>query len=446
MVKNKKIDYESYGIIPVAQNNDDLSSYGIIPVGQSENSISNANSNDLRQRFPFKMQNGNKPLADIIPGARQITPGMKEGFQESLSAIPGIGKYMPTPTPQAPVPSEEGASTFRNVGRIAGGAPVIAGLAAPMAMGGEALGIPAAISEIGSAGVAGGLTTPGDLFHRAIGAVESAAPVGAGKALLKLPEVMKTLTSKVNPKEWPYAVQKAHDFLESKAKDIYNFVKGEAQPRGVGNLELDKDLFNEIKELPISSSKEFKDLVSRAEKGDYEALRDLQSEIGSYGSEIKGSSLASERYTGRSILNLRKRFNEDMYKKMEERGAGDLAKMLKEANEHYTNMHEIYHQVPSIKKIVSKEKGRIIPKNPISALSEESDRIKPFLSAHPEIGEGLKLHANKKEIMKSLKNIGIPVGSSIGSALSTAALMKYLFGDKEKPEAIESENIGEGNA
>ncbi|PWU05066.1 MAG: hypothetical protein C5B43_03870 [Verrucomicrobia bacterium] len=245
-----------------------------------------------------------------------------------------------------------------------------------------------------------------DLIENMIGAASGAPGMNVlAKGMSSVAKGAFNVLNQKNPKDLAYSVQKAHDFLKSKAEDIYNFVKGEATPRGIGNIKIGEDLFKEIEDLPISKSPEFKDLISRAMNGDYEALRDLQSEIGSYGMSMKGSPLPSERYYGRSILNLRNRFNNDMYKQMEELGAGDLTNMLKEANKHYTKLHETYYKVPMIKKIVEEGK-RIIPKNPIKSFSEESQRMESFAKEHPEIVEAVKKSLQAKKFIKNAKTVG----------------------------------------
>jgi hypothetical protein len=106
------------------------------------------------------------------------------------------------------------------------------------------------------------------------GAIFGGGVNAAGRLALPAFNKLREIVQKSNPDLLMKNIQKANDFLKSKATDIYDFVKSEATPRGIKNLSLDKNLFDEIKELPISSTKEFKELIKRAETGDYEALQD----------------------------------------------------------------------------------------------------------------------------------------------------------------------------
>jgi hypothetical protein len=333
-------------------------------------------------------------------GQQELIPGIKEGFQESAGAIPGIGQYAPKFGQQPPVTNE----STRNIGRFIGGAAPFAAIAAPIAATGGALGIPAGIAEIGGMGAAGALTTPGNLFERGIGAAKGAVAGSAGKLLTKLPEVSKVLFSKVNPKEWVYGIQKAHDTAMKRAGDIYDFIKSEVKPRGVSNINIPTNILKEASDY-LPKTRSSKQLIENAKTGDYEALHQLQSDLGKKGSENLSGDTYADRNMGEQMMDVRDKINEAIRSKFKAHGHEDLAKLLDEANKKYKSLKDIYYSHPTVGKIVHPN-IRKVPKNPEKVFQEESKSMEKLLQAHPEIVEGMKLSSTKQKIMKQLKRLG----------------------------------------
>lgn len=382
----------------------------------------------------------NKSIGDLVPSSKQLPIGAKEGFQESLSALPGIGKYFPEPSNQSIPTDVDGANLMRNIGRGIGASPVIGAIGAPIAAAGTALGVPATLAAMGGAAIGGGLSTSGDLFHRGVGALEASLPIGAGKLISKLPYVWKTLRSKINPSELVKSVQQGHDVAEKEASDIFNHVKNEAINRKVNNIKLSDDIFEEAKNS-LPKTRANSKLIENSKNGEYENLHKLQSDLGKKGRKKLESDSVAEQDEGEEILDLRNKINEEVEKNFRENGHIDLADKLIEARKKWAKLKKTYYSHPTIGKMVSEE-TRKVPKNPMSVFSEQSKQMERIHKAHPEIFDAVKLYNEKKLLGKQLKGIGL--GS--GAALPNIAALKYLLGQNKKPlseEIIGNEPQGE---
>ncbi len=225
------------------------------------------------------------------------------------------------------------------------------------------------------------------------------AGIKTATSSMALPDLINTMRRKVNPQELVGSIQKGYDTLNKRAGDIYEFVKGEAAPRGVGTLNMDHGLIDEAASKLVNSS-ETKELIKNAKAGDFLALRDLQSMLGQEAAGLRSSAAYSDNRLAPDVTSIRNRINESIEKNLNDYGAGDLAKMIKEANKYYTKMHETYSH-PGIKNMVGK--NRIVPENPMKIFSKEDKRINALLEEHPEIKDAVELEKKQKEIAEKLK-------------------------------------------
>jgi hypothetical protein len=299
-----------------------------------------------------------------------------------------------------------------------------------------AFGLPAATAETlagkalwgGLGGAAQGTTEflP-DEKNRQAKIVERA---GEGTALGVLPSVaskamegpayIKSLFSKADPKKWMSNIQGAHTKLLNQSSDIYNYVKNEVNPRGVGIIDVGKDLIDQAKKyLPKTDAS--KALIKKAESGDYDALHEVQSDLGKRGYKSTQHELNSERNKGFEMLDVREKINKAIRDKFEEHGHGDLSKLLDEASGKYKTMKEVYESIPAIKKLVGKNKK--IPHDPMGLFSEESEPMQRLFEHHPEIQKEMD-ELTKKEFMKKLLTRS---ALGLGGAGGTIAGGSYLL-------------------
>ncbi len=351
-------------------------------------------------------------------------PAVKQGFQEAVGSLPYIGKNFPAPNrpPTGSEPDEE----LRSLGRFTGKLPVMGGIAAPIAAGGSVLGLPAIAAASLGAGAAGGLTTPGDTFHRLVGAGKSASAVSSIMAGLKLPQVVKILRSKFDPKEIWSSIQKGHDEMDAESKGLFENVKKEGVSREIpanSNPKLQEMIEHAEDYLP--EGKAMRQLVERAKTGDYQAVRDLQSDMGTLGTDYKLSRMASERYKGRNLLKYRRAINNLTINHLEDTGHKDLASDLKKAIDLYRELKNTYYKNRTIGNLVNKNTRA----EPASAkfLERSSVAVDKLKDLHPEINETLRLKGQREKLMKALK-ISKTAGHIAGVGIPSLAGLKYLFG------------------
>jgi hypothetical protein len=351
---------------------------------QAQNTQKNLISPFSPEAFKSFMQGG-RSMASEMP------TGLKEGVLQAVNAVRNK-PYEPSEMPQ-----DEWAATGRTAGKAATPLAIGAGLA-QLPFGAA---IPAGLA-IGAA------TTPGDVPSRAMGALEQAAvpaiPKIASKVLKGLPKIWETLSSELNPVKRAEEVQLGHDVLKYDASKLFNKVGAQAAKRGANLLPVDDDLISKATKF-LPESDEVTSLIERVKTGDYQALRNLQTELGDAGANYKASSLPSDRERGKEIFKFRDSINNKIYNHLKNAGHEDLANDLNLAREKYKKLNDVYYSHPSIAKM-TKPKSRLIPKNPMNLFSENSNEMKLLIKNHPEIKKELDLTAEKKRLSEVLKKAG----------------------------------------
>lgn len=245
------------------------------------------------------------------------------------------------------------------------------------------------------------------------------ASVGFGQAL-------KSYMKKIVPEEVAETIQKSHDKLSQQASNIYDLIKSEVTPRGVNNIPLAQDVLTSA-ESYLPKTRATKALIDKVKTGDYEAIHQLQSDLGTQGTKQLGADLAADRNAGEEMLDVREKINEAIRDKFNSHGHSDLSKLLDEANEKYTKLKDVYYKHPSIAKLVHPE-SRKMPKNPMNLFSEKSVPMGKVLAEHPEVAKAVKTTNEANQFIKKLKT-----GKNIGIAGSAASAIAGggLYGGKK---------------
>jgi phage gp46-like protein len=231
--------------------------------------------------------------------------------------------------------------------------------------------------------------------------VMTAAGAPGMKVLGTFGRGIKSALTKINPKELLAEVQGGHDKLMQHSSDIYNFVKDEVKPRGVGKIDVKPEILDEAyQHLPKTRANQ--KLIESAKTGDYDALHQLQSDLGKQGRQASASDSFAERNLGQEIHDTRNKINESIIERFKDYGHEDLAKLLEEAKGKYKKMKELYYSHPRIAQLV--EKGlRKEPANAMNMFSEVSDPMKAILQEHPNIGNALETQRTAKDFFNKLK-------------------------------------------
>lgn len=260
-----------------------------------------------------------------------------------------------------------------------------------------------------------------------VGATLGPAVGIAGK--MGIPAVLKSLFDKAVPRDLARVIQGRHDVLEKEASGLFSHVENEAGKRGINKIPVPDGLIEEANRF-MPKTDASKKLIADAQKGDYSAIRDLQSDLRSRGENFKGSTLIAEQHKGEEALDLRDKINKQIALHFEKTGNKDLADTLKDAMGKYRNLKDLYFGHNVIAKMVTKGL-RKVPKNIASALSEDSDPMRAIIEAHPELESLLTRLQNKKEAAKMLKLTAVPlatgaVGGAVGGHYGTKLINKLL--------------------
>lgn len=251
-----------------------------------------------------------------------------------------------------------------------------------------------------------------------------------GKAVTKIPDIAKTLFTKVVPRKLVDIVQKGHDTLYNEVKEIYNHVKDKAKNF---NINIDGNVINEAEEY-LPKTRKVKRLLEDARNGNYEAIHDIQSELGNIGRSGLTSDLPSARREAQEMLDVREKINEGMKNNFILRGKNDLAHILEKGRFRHRTLKETYYDHPGVGRLVEPTM-RKIPKKIINFFSEESIPMSKVLNAHPEMKEILSHAQNKEKIIKNLKKTGIGggiFGASVGAGIGAKSLFDLLL--RSSPE------------
>lgn len=259
---------------------------------------------------------------------------------------------------------------------------------------------------------------PIDTLGGALQTVGEFMPVGPGMAKgikvgsslakkMELPNIWKTLTKEVKPREAALLAQKTHDILEKEGSELFEKAKSEAKKRGVNIIPVSHEFLNDILESGyLPKSKANKALIEQAKSGNYEDLHKIQSDLWKKAKKGLGSDSLAENNFGELINDKRNELNDMIHAHFKNTGHEDISEMIKEGSNKWRDLKNTYYSHPGIAKMVDKEHGRVIPKQPMNVFSEDSDRMRSFLMKHPEIEEKVKLYKDKNAIKKVLKKLG----------------------------------------
>jgi len=217
-------------------------------------------------------------------------------------------------------------------------------------------------------------------------------------------EKLGNFIKKTNPKNLMYSIQRGADKMLSQSSDLFNLVRDEAKSSGM-KIPIQSNLFDEVEKY-LSKTEANKRLIEKAKTGDYGAIHTLQSDLGKKGTKYLGSESGADNNLGEEVLETRDKINESVRDHFNQYGRPDLSKLLDEATSKFRRMKEVYYKHPTIAKLVHHE-DRIIPRNPLTPITEESKRTEELLKEHPEISESLSL-INKLNKGKSLTKWALP--------------------------------------
>ena len=248
---------------------------------------------------------------------------------------------------------------------------------------------------------------PGDRWNSAMN--NALGTIALGKLV---PGIINYLRP-VSPKFAASGIQKAHDELLNKAQEGFQKVSSEVNNRNVNQVPTDKDLISKIRDY-FPKTNRSNALLDAAESGDYNALRDLQSDLWTRGTKSVGSDLIADRNAGEEMLDLRDEINNHISNHLINTGNSDLDNILNNSRKDYSILRQYYYSHPTIAKLVDPN-IRKIPKNIMNVLSENSVTMNRLKDMHPFINSDINSLNMRNNIWKYLKGAGIGAGGLIAA-------------------------------
>lgn len=237
---------------------------------------------------------------------------------------------------------------------------------------------------------------------------------GVGK-LASITKPSQLFTTKKSIKN---EIIRPHDALENRATKAFNEVSQEVNKRGINQVPLNSEIdFNQLRSY-FPNTKKYNALLEKAQTGDYNALRKLQTDIYTTGKKNLGSSLEADRMRGAEMLEKRDDINQAIHNHLVSTGNNDLAELLGKARDDWRTLQKTYYNENMNNAIVNmvNKNYRKIPKNLVDVLSEESLPMKNLLDFHPGLQKRINRYKSAQNILNKSIKYGTPaaVGAYLG--------------------------------
>lgn len=287
--------------------------------------------------------------------------------------------------------------------------------------------IPGAVNALSRSGISGGLGAMASPENPLEGGVIGAAIPPATRLLTKtLPALIKNTT----PEKVGKYLQEGYSKLKGKAETLFDTVRDEATKRGINLLPVGKSFIDSLSPY-LAKTDATKELLKKAQTGDYESLRKVQTDLFTRGTK-KWNSQADMDKAARG-MEKRKQLNDFIHDHFKNTGHQDLASQLNEARNLYRELEQTYHhkKLPqSIKDIYDPEvwPEKFSPKI-LETLSKGTKPLNRLIAQNPMVGSELEKGVGHQNALKSIKRLGIGTigGTSTLGLMEIADLAKNLL-------------------
>jgi len=278
-----------------------------------------------------------------------------------------------------------------------------------------------AISRAGTSGIFGAMANP---EHPIEGGIMGA---GVPAAMNFLTKSVPAAINRVTPEHVGEAIRGTYNNLLSKAEGLFGHVENEVNKRGINNLPVNTSFIRNLKKY-FPKTEASKELLNKAEQGDYEALRKVQSDLYKRGSDAKHSDYLAEQDKGAIMHEKRNKLNKFMSEHFKRTGHADLASSLEEANKIYRNLKSTFDvmELPKSIRNIYNPKVEEIPGNLLQTLSRKNKSINKLVESHPLIAEALENAIGHQNAIKSIKRLGLLGGGALGLEGAMSIANKFL--------------------
>ncbi len=304
----------------------------------------------------------------------------------------------------------------RGVGKLGGALT----LGVPFALGGEALIPGLAGASLGS-GLAGAALTQGTAKDRSINGLLSAAIPGGLKGLGSAFRIAKSSVSSVKPRLAADVIQQAHDVAQAHAIKPLEEAAKMAASRKIPAAKINNNVFSTAKSA-LGDDQAVRELIAKAKTGDYQARRDLQSDMAREARILADPSKSrADRLFGKKLEAARNSMNQADAANFEKHGSLDLAENIREGMKRYAEFKDLYYKNPRIAKLVGPEKD--VPVSLNKLIRRDTGYFAKLRDAHPELKKLIQRQEDKELIKKMSRHVGYKT--------ATAAAVKSLVPDSK---------------
>lgn len=379
--------------------------------------------------FGDSLQDRIQSIMGMIPkalqaSAKQITPsgtesavqglseGIPQGFLTGARGLTQLAGVAQPPEMNLESPQNITQALGRGVGNMAS----LGALGAPLVAGGEAA-IPGLLGASLGAGGAGAALEEGSMKDRLISGLMSAFIPSLAKGVSAAGRLGVAAIKNPTPRHAADILQEAEKVSLKQASDPFKKASAEAEKRGVTAIGVDKDII-QFSRKALADTQANKKLIREAKEGNYESLRDLQSDLGKRARKIiaKKDPTNAELNFAEEMEEYRNKINTSIYDHFEQTGNKDLADMVKEGMNKYRQHMELYYKKPQIAKLVGEDEE--VSDNLLKTLKKDSKYYKKLRAAHPELDKVLQTTEDKEFLNKLYKKaLGLGAVGAVGKVL-----------------------------
>lgn len=270
--------------------------------------------------------------------------------------------------------------------------------------------------------------------------INALSTLGVGKLL---PHVVSSFLGE-SPGEIGSAIQQSHDALENKAVQGFDSVSNAVNQRGIAQVPINLNLMTKAGSY-LPNTDAASNLFSKASTGDYNALRNLQTELWKRATKRAVSDLPSENDLAEEMFETRDKINEAITNHLINTGNDDLANALNESRKQYAILRDTFYNknLPrTIPKLVDENTREISPDlfEKMQIRSKPMNKLRNYLTSgsfSPEQNATINIPQtiNAMNIKKPFSSL---LGKVAGTALSGAGMgygYHFLYPDSPPPEA-----------
>jgi|SRR6185503_5510942 len=248
------------------------------------------------------------------------------------------------------------------------------------------------------------------------GGVRNSLPIAGA---VKLATAIKPSALFTTKKEIKNNILKTHDALENRASSAFKKVSDEVNNRGAIQVPLVNPQgapivdFNNLKSY-FPSTKQYNALLTKAQTGDYNALRKLQTNLYEQGKKNLGSGFEADRMKGAEMLESRNDINQAISDHLVNSGNTDLADILQGARNDWSTLQKTYYNENMNNALVNmvNKQFRKVPNNLVDILGEESIPMKNLLDFHPGLESKVQGYKRGQNILGKGLKYGLPLGAA----------------------------------